>query len=271
VTGPRRRRYDEADLALAEELARRCALAIDNARLYGELQAALRARDEFLSVAAHELRGPVTGLRGYAQLVMRQLARSGEVDSGRIASAMEHIDGQSRRLTDLVSRLLDLTKIETGQLMLDVKSADLTAVAQRTVDSMLAGFPERTVSVRAPDQIVAVFDEVRIGQVLTNLIDNAFKFSPAPAPVEVEVAAVDGGAVLAVRDHGPGVPEAERERIFGRHQQLDEGRMSGGLGLGLYVSREIVRHHGGTILVEGPDDGGARFVVRLPTEVPAGV
>src|SRR5205085_3489556 len=118
---------------------------------------------------------------------------------------------------------------------------------------------------RAPEQVPASVDPVRLEQVVTNLVDNALKFSPADAPVEVEVGAAGEGTVrIAVRDHGPGVPPERRARLFERYYQADEAASQGGMGLGLYVSRHLVESHGGSITLESPEDGGARFVVILP-------
>jgi signal transduction histidine kinase len=187
VTGPGRRRYDQADRALAEELARRCAIALDNARLYAEARAAVQARDNFLGIAAHEMRTPITGLRGYAQLVIRQLDQDGRADPARVRRGLDEIERQSRRLTELMARLLDVARIETGKLAIEPRPTDLGALVEQVVENVRQMAPDRALSVRASGPIEASIDPLRFEQVIRNLLDNAVKFSPVNAPIEIEL------------------------------------------------------------------------------------
>jgi PAS domain S-box-containing protein len=252
------------DADLLGVFAEAAGAAISNARLYEETERGMRAREEFLHVAAHELRSPITGLRGYAQMVTRQIDRPEGLDPIRLRSGLARIDEQSRRLTELVERLLDVTRLAAGRLEMERERIDLAAVARQATETVRERYADRQFVLHARRQVPLDADPVRIGQVLVNLVDNAAKFSPDGAPVEVEVTVEDGAAQVAVRDHGSGVPEAARERIFGRFEQGHAERHYGGLGLGLYISRQLVDLHGGTIFHEAPADGGARFVVRLP-------
>jgi signal transduction histidine kinase len=259
------RRYGRDDLAFAEELARRAALAIDNARLYREAQDAIGARDEFLSVAAHELRTPLATLSAQAQLALRQLDRTGQLEPERAARTLRAITHQAGRLSGLIGQLLDISRIQGGQLVLEPRPTDL---CQLLVDVAAAAHPRteaHQITVRAPTPVTALVDPSRLEQVLTNLLDNAIKYSPAGGPIELTlVQPSDTTVEFAVRDHGLGIPPERRQDIFERFYQAHSEGYRSGMGLGLYISRQIVELHGGTIAAEFPDDGGTCFRVRLP-------
>ncbi len=259
------RRYSAGDLTLAQDLARRCALAVENARLYQEAQQAIRARDEFLSVAAHELKTPITSLRGFAQVTIRHLQRESSPDPIRIRRALEVIDRQSDRLTRLVVQLLDVSRIQAGRLVLHPEQADLADLVAGVVANAQAATSKHNLVLRTPSSVWASVDPIRLEQVVTNLVDNAIKYSPEGGDIVVELGLTERGAVqLSVSDHGIGIPPEYRARIFDRFYQVDDGGYAGGMGLGLYISRHIVELHGGRIDVEAPPDGGTRFVVSLP-------
>ena len=261
------RSYTRDDLALAEDLARRAALAIESARLYREAQEALAIRDEFLSAAAHELKTPITSLRGFAQLTLRALD-SGEVDTQRLAQALKVVDTQADKLARLVSQLLDVSRMESGRLALNSRETDLRELVADVVTNAQRQSDRHTVLLHAPAEVRIHADPLRIEQVLINLLDNAIKFSPQGGLVDVEVNRPDPGtARLAVRDRGIGIRPEHRGQIFERFYQAEAaGTYAAGMGLGLYISRQIVDLHGGCIAAEFPDDGGTRFVVTLPVE-----
>jgi excisionase family DNA binding protein len=226
---------------------------------------ALRVRDEFLSIAAHELRTPITSLSGQAQLLLRRLRRHGRLEPEQLASALETIRGQAEKLSRLVSQLLDLSRLEGGKLALERHPTDLVDVVQQVVATARAWSERHTISVAAPPSLEAWVDPLRLEQVLTNLLDNAVKYSPEGGPIEVALARVDAGSVeLSVRDRGLGIPVEKRGQLFERFYQAHANGHRGGMGLGLYVSRQIVKLHGGDICAEFPPEGGTRFVVRLP-------
>ena len=231
-----------------------------------EAERAARLRDEFLGLAAHELRTPVAGLRGHAQFMVRVLGRNPAPDAAVVQRAMEHIDRQTRRLADLVGELLDVGRIEAGKLGLVRAPVDIDRLVRDVVTILQAASPDRTIALRPAEQVMAVVDAGRVEQVVANLLSNAVKYGRPDAPIAVEVGHLgDATAFIAVRDYGPGVPEVERERIFDRfYQTRRDDEHHGGLGLGLYISRQIVELHGGEIRVEAPAGGGARFVVSLP-------
>lgn len=261
------RRYDEADQELAGEVTRRAALAIENARLYRETQTAVHARDEFLSVAAHELKTPVTSLKGFAQLALRRLNADGWVDPEALRKALETVDRQSDKLTSLVGQLLDISRIEAGRLVLNRQPIDLVEMLNGLVASARTRTVRHTIVLDAPATAHAVVDAVRIEQVMTNLLDNAIKYS-AGGEIRVELSVPRPESVqLGLRDHGVGIPLDKRHHVFDRFYQAHDGTHESsltGMGLGLYISRQIVELHGGTIHAEFPPDGGSRFVVTLP-------
>lgn len=270
--------YRDEDVVFLQELADRAALAIENTQLFVaersareeaerlavEAQGAVRARDEFLSIAAHELKTPMTSLVGYAQLVLRQLARQGSVDPERVRLALKQIEAQSRRLGSLIDQLLDVARLETGKLQLHRQLIDLGELAAEIASLLAVGYPQRAVVVQAPTQAAARVDPLRLGQVLTNLFENGLKFSPPGSAVRADLEREAGWVVIRVRDHGPGIPTEERGLVFDRFYQAEDAERQGGMGLGLYVSKQLVELHGGTIAIESPEDGGTCVVVRLP-------
>jgi signal transduction histidine kinase len=260
------RPFGPAELSLAQEFAGRAALAMDNARLYREAQRAVRTRDEFLSVAAHELKTPVTTLLGFSQLLLRGLNQQGVLDERMVGRAMRGVEQGSKRISRLVSQILDISRVDGGRLLLNRQSADLAALVQGIATAMQTTTSRHTLFVRTPTEMSAFVDPLRLEQVVTNLLDNAIKFSPNGGDIEVELAQpAPGTARLTVADHGVGIPPERRQHIFERFYQAHEGDHASGMGLGLYISRQIVDLHGGSIQPEFPPDGGTRFSVDLPT------
>jgi PAS domain S-box-containing protein len=259
------RRYTQTDRVLAEDLARRTAIAIDNARLYHEAQQALSARDEFLSVAAHELKTPITTVRGFVELATRQFAREGGPDPQRLERAVRAIDRESLKLSYLVSRLFDIARIEAGQLALELATTDVSRLVREVATSVQLTTTQHSIEVDAPETVSALVDPLRLEQVITNLLSNAIKYSPDGGPIDVEVSTPRVDLLrIAVRDRGLGIPSERRGRLFERFYQTRAGDRIAGLGLGLYISRQIVEAHGGQIEIESPPDVGTRVIVDLP-------
>jgi PAS domain S-box-containing protein len=265
------RRYRAADLTQAEDLARRAALAVDNARLYREAQDAIQTRDEFMSVAAHELKTPITSLRGYAQLVLRQLDRDGVLDPVRVKRALEVIDQQSDKLANLVSQLLDVSRIEAGRLVLDRQVVDVSSLVENVVTAAQASTTKHTLTMRSPIWVRALVDPLRLEQVMTNLVGNAIKYSPRGGGIDIQIDVARPDTLrITVTDQGIGIAPEHRAYIFDRFYQAHGPGHFGGMGLGLYISRQIVELHHGRIEAEFPSEGGTRFVVTLPTGLNAG-
>lgn len=257
--------YAAVDVRVAEELSRRAGLAMDNARLYAQAREAVQLRDEFLSIAAHELKTPMTGLRGSAQLLLRLFDQFGAPSDERILRRLTVINQQSAKMSRLVDQLLDVTRIEAGRLTLDRAATDVVAVVQGIAAAAQARGDRHVITVQAEGHLIASVDALRLEQVVTNLLDNAIRYSPSGGPIDVVVrSSASKQVTIAVTDHGIGIPPEHRSRVFDRFYQAHAGRHLGGMGLGLYISREIVELHGGTLDAEFPFEGGTRFVVRLP-------
>jgi excisionase family DNA binding protein len=231
-----------------------------------------RAKDEFLSVVAHEIRNPLTALRGNLQLLDRRIRRGSrdDIDSEvkRIGTVIEQVD----RIAELVSRMLDISRADLGKLDIAVAETDASALVQSVVNEVSGTDPLRDVRVTAPERLPVVWDEMRIQQVLTNLLTNAMRYAPE-GPIEINLSNKDSETVaLTVRDHGQGVPRRIRQRLFKQYYQFDDGQDdretaldgSRGMGIGLYISARLVREHGGRLEVDDADGGGAIFSVTLP-------
>ncbi|AUX45075.1 protein kinase [Sorangium cellulosum] len=266
------RRYGPADLALAEELGRRAALALDNARLYAIAQEAIGRRDEFLMIASHELKTPLTSLQMQIQMVERHLRRdrSANLTPARIETMFQVVNRQIARLGHLVDELLDVSRLHAGRLTLACEPVDLSSLAREIVERMapqLAAAGCRT-ELEMDEPVVGHWDRSRLEQVLFNLLSNAMKYG-MHRPIHVGVRRQANSALVIVRDHGIGIAEGDQARIFDRFERAVSARNFGGLGLGLYLVRWIVSSHGGTVRVESKPNGGATFVVELPLRPPA--
>jgi signal transduction histidine kinase len=228
-------------------------------------EAAVAARDEFLSVASHELKTPVTSVRGFSQLLVSQLRSSGTLDPVRGQRALAIMDAQTARLATLINRVLDLSRIESGRLILDRDDADVGPIVAGVVDALRHVHPDRVINANLSFGVTASIDSARFEQVIMNLLDNALKFSPADTPIDVGVVTRESGVIeIVVRDRGVGIPVDQREKVFERFHQVNGAQSRRGLGLGLYVSKQIVELHGGSIRVDSPVDGGTRVAISLP-------
>lgn len=219
----------------------------------------------FVSDASHELRTPLATVRGYGELY-----RIGGIPESQVPSAMVRIESEATRMTGLVSDLLQLARLDEGR-PLDLQTVELTGLADDAAADVRVLDPDRVVAVVGPDggapaPVHAVADEQRVRQILANLTENARMHTPAGTPVEIAVGSEGRTAVLEVRDHGPGVPPAETERIFGRFYRLDSSRSraSGGSGLGLAIVAAIAAAHGGTTRASETPGGGLTITVTLP-------
>jgi signal transduction histidine kinase/PAS domain-containing protein len=252
--------YGDADVDVAEELARRASLAVENAHLYRDAKQSLRARDEFLSIAAHEIRGPLMGLH----LAAQQLARARGLPPAA-EKPLSIISSEDRRLARFVDELLDVAKMRAGQVHLELTDVDLGEVV-RDVVARLASDLDRSgssITIACDKPCIGRWDRSRLDQVVTNLLANAIKFGMG-RPIEVRVSESGGAAKLVVRDHGIGIPADRLAGIFNPFERAVSARHYGGLGLGLYVVHQIVSGLGGTVRVESRPDEGSTFTVELP-------
>jgi signal transduction histidine kinase len=262
----------EAEIAERRRAEERLRMALASEREAREMaEAALRLREEFLSTAAHELKTPVTALLGHAQLVLRRMARQGETDREWVEKALQTLTGQAGKLSRLVTQLLDVSRLESGKLTLEMQQTDLAALVEQVVAGVRAWSKKHPIRLEAPPSLDAWIDPLRIEQILTNLLDNAFKYSPEGGPIDVVLCQPDRTFVeLSVRDRGLGIPPEQRGQIFDRFYQAHGNEFRSGMGLGLYISRQIAELHGGEIRAEFPPDGGTCFVVGLPASIPSG-
>lgn len=260
LRGAQGRRYGQIDLALVEELGGRAAMAIENARLYRDAEEALRARDEFLMVAAHEIRGPISSIHLAAQALAQK-----KLSPAASAQALELIEREDRRLSRFIDELLDVRRLRAGQLQLHLEEVDLAHAAQDAVKRLRPELAASgsSVTVTAEPDVIGEWDRFRIEQLVTNLLSNAIKFGLGN-PIELATSRAGGRARLVVRDHGIGIDPAARERIFLPFERAVSVRHYGGLGLGLHIVSTTVRAMGGSVAVESAPGAGATFVVELP-------
>jgi signal transduction histidine kinase len=231
------------------------------------LQAALQIRDEFLAVAAHELKTPITSLRINAQLILRRLQRGEEQQSNWLGERVGVIERQADRLTRLINQVLDVARLDQRKLAIDRAPVDIVALAAGQVALMQARTAQHTITLAGEAHVLAEIDSGGIEQVISNLLDNAIKYSPDGGEILVTIQVDDRDQVsLAVRDHGVGIPADKRDAIFERFYQAHADDHRSGLGLGLYICAQIVALHDGNISVEFPNDGGTQFVVTLPIQ-----
>jgi signal transduction histidine kinase len=238
----------------------------DAKRLAGDLAEAVKIRDDFMSIASHELKTPLTSLQlqldGIARL-LRKRENEGEAPLARkLATAIRQTD----RLSVLIDDLLAVSAISQGRFTLERVEADLERVVHEIVDVFQeeAARANSLLTLRSSGPVRMRIDALRIGRVVQNLVSNALKYG-CERPVEVTLSHTEGHARITVRDHGIGIALHDRERIFGRFERAVSVGNYGGLGMGLYISHQIVEAHGGTIHVEPADGIGSRFVVELPT------
>jgi len=276
LVGTRRhRRFVEADLDFLQIVADRVALAIDRARLYEAEQTARRAaaeagyavrqRDEFLSVAAHELKTPVTSMRGLSEWLVRMADRGSQVAPAQQHRALVMIHRQAQNLSRLVTQLLEMSRLDADRLSLECQDENVTELLRRAVDQAQTLTDQHQLLLTAAPDVHATVDAFRFEQVVTNLLDNAMKYSPEGGPIEIALTQPAPDRVrLAVRDHGIGIPPGQEAVIFERFFQGHRNSHRSGLGLGLYLSQQIVGEHGGHLRAESVGGGGSRFTVEIP-------
>lgn len=264
----RRRAVDAHAAARAREIA----LVETNART-----------DEFVSIASHELRSPLTSLKAALQLGERRLRRMGGQDAppadlstqidgvlGLLATAEQQVDRQNR----LVGDLLDMSRIRANKLEFHFAPCDLATIVGEAVEEQTLSWPNRSISLAAPDgEIPIAGDAHRLGQVVTNFLTNALKYSPSDTPVEVSLRVEGGAAKVAVRDHGPGLSAQQRAHIWERFHRVpgvkQQSGSGAGLGLGLHIARTIVEYHHGAVGIESVPGRGSTFWFTIPTRIPA--
>jgi signal transduction histidine kinase len=248
------RDFGQTDVEALQLLAHQAAIAIENARLN-------QLKDEFLSIVSHELKTPVTSIKGFAQVLKRRLSPESLERSSRYLDVINH---QADRLTALINDLLDLSRIQTGRFTFDLEPITYATLVQEVVAEMRLMSVHDRIDLASPERVTVHGNAERLRQVLVNLIDNAVKHGPQGGTVHVTVEERDGEVVTCVRDEGRGLPPGEAERIFRPYYQVRDqtGQQAKGLGLGLYISQRIVDEHHGRIWLEAAEH--TSFCFTLP-------
>jgi signal transduction histidine kinase/DNA-binding response OmpR family regulator len=265
VLGPSGRRYTSSDLAVAQDLAGRAAIALDNARLYRNIQEGDRRKNEFLAMLAHELRNPLAPIRNAVQL-LRLLGQN----DAQLIWARDVIERQVQHLVRLVDDLLDISRITSGKVQIRTEPVDVRVVTARAVETSrpLIDARKHELTVTVPHEpILAEADPTRLAQVVANLLNNAAKYTEEGGRIWLTLEQETGEVVVRVRDNGIGIPAEMLSSIFDLFTQADRSldRSQGGLGIGLTLVRRLVEMHGGSVHASsaGPNQG-SEFVVRLP-------
>jgi signal transduction histidine kinase len=260
---------------LLQTFASHAAVAVENARLFQEIQEkgrqleiASQHKSQFLANMSHELRTPMNAILGYTELILDEIY--GEVPA-KIREVLERVDKSGRHLLGLINDVLDLSKIEAGQLTLSLNDYSLREIVQTVLASVESLAAEKQLALRVTvpgDLPPGRGDERRIAQVLLNLVGNAIKFTEA-GEVRVEATVSDGAFTVSVADTGPGISPADQQKIFEEFQQADSSstRKKGGTGLGLSIAKRIIELHGGRIWVESTVGKGSTFRFTLPIRV----
>lgn len=242
-------------------------LAVVSFEDIGEMKRLERLREEFLSIAAHELKTPLTSVKGYAQLLRRRGLEGAQADRG-----LEVINRQCDRMNQLVEDLLDLSRVDLGRLSLRTQRCELHELAAEAVAHVQPLTSRHQLLLDCEPGACVEADRERVEQVLVNLLDNAVKFSPHGGLVRVSVSRGPDGCVVRVEDQGLGISEDERSHVFERFYQAHPGRVlssRGGMGIGLTIAREVVERHGGRIWFESELGKGSAFCFSLPYERPS--
>jgi len=258
------RSFDDDDMELARELARRAALTIENARLYNQAQEATRARDQMLAVVAHDLRNPLSTIAMGSEVLQEQLLEGSQKN---IAEMVGRAAEQMRRLID---DLLEISRIERGRLRLEVRAERLLPIVNESVAMLRPLATSAGVLLYASpsdDLPPALIDGTRVLQVLSNLVGNAIKFTPAGGEVRISTHCTGDQIMVEVADTGPGIPPEQIPHLFTRYWQASDTDTRG-IGLGLSIVRGIVQGHGGEIWVESEPGRGSTFYFTLPLAMP---
>jgi signal transduction histidine kinase len=266
------RTYSETHLEIAKELAHRSSIAVENAQLYRDAQSAIQLRDDFLSIASHELKTPLTSLAMQIQMIsyFANQQTLTNVSREKMTELAKISEQQVKRFSSLINDLLDVARISAGHLILNLEECDLPQLVREVINrfSLELEKSRNSVELRGDTRIIGQWDRIRVEQIVTNLLSNAMKYG-AGKPIEITTQQEGGKAKLVVRDHGIGISESDQARIFEQFERAVSTKRFGGLGLGLFIVRQIVKSHGGTIRVVSEVGEGSSFSVELPLKAPS--
>jgi PAS domain S-box-containing protein len=266
VTAESGKRYTEEDLAFAEELARRASLAVENARLYTEAQAAVRAREDVLAFVSHDLKNPLTSIVMNATLLKRATPEGEAGDKLRKHSEM--IVRAADRMNRLVHDLLDWASLRAGRLTVTPKDVEVAGLLQESASLLqsVAAMKEQTLTVETPADLIIAADRDRLLRVLSNLVGNALKYTPDRGTIVMRATMDGNDVVISVSDTGPGIKPDELPQVFDRYFRAKQAGAEG-TGLGLAIAKGIVEAHGGRIWVESKVGRGSTFSFSIPRKV----
>ncbi|MBO9594655.1 MAG: PAS domain S-box protein [Niabella sp.] len=246
---------------IARDISEYIAAKEEKERLYEEVKNLSRKKDEFIALTAHELKTPITSLRGFME-VLQMHAAPDSMDLGLIERCVR----QTNKLTALMNDLLDVSRLQIGKLLLRCEHFDLVAMAQE----VLAGFThsaKHQFSFRNRKPVMIYADRIRLEQVLTNLLNNAVKYTPEGGMITVKIREAPHQVDVSIRDEGTGIDAEHLTKIFDQfYRAVDPGSNISGLGIGLYISKEIVVRHGGSIRVESRKGSGSVFIFSIPRQ-----
>lgn len=233
-----------------------------------DLKAEEQRKDEFISAASHELKTPITSLKIYNQIVMRQASQEGQQE---YLPPLEKMNAQLDRLTILVNDLLDVSRIKSGRLRLQIEPQPLMPVIEEAITIIQADRPQQRIVVTHRSNRSVPFDKIKLAQVMNNLLSNAVKYTPGCQDIAVDVRSEGDVMRVSVKDHGVGIAKRRCKDIFEPFYQVKSGNPTStpGLGMGLYITREIIERHGGTIIVDSELGKGSTFSFTLPLKTAA--
>lgn len=265
------KKYDDDDLNFARDFSNRIALTLENSRLYEEVKRDVerrmeldRLKDEFLSMASHELKTPVTSLKAFTQVLQMTFEKE---ENHRAVDLLSKMDKQINKLNRLIFDLLDITKVDRGELIFDIEDFDFKKLVEEIIEEMQRTTQTHTIKHTLSGNAVVSGDRNRIGQVITNLLSNAIKYSPNSPEILLSTYDDINNVKLCVQDFGLGIPEDEQSKIFNRFFRAhgkNKHSTFPGLGLGLYISCQIMKKHSGTIEFKSVEDSGSTFCFTLP-------
>lgn len=265
--------FNEEDLDTAIEVARRASLAIENAELYLKAQKAILQRDEFISIASHELKTPITSMKLQLQLADRMMAKNedGKVEASYLKKVTNIANKQLNRITVLVEDMLDITRISSGKLPINLQETNVsklvTEILSRLCDEL--GHLSTLLTSDIQNEVIALCDGFRIEQVLTNLLTNAIRYGEKK-PIRVELSQDEFQVCIKVIDQGSGIAQVDQERIFERFERAVSASNISGMGLGLFISRQIMEQHQGTLTLESALGKGSTFLAKFPKRMMCG-
>ena len=264
-------RYDEHDFNFAKDFTNRIGLTLENTRLYEEIKKDIqqrieadRKKDEFISIASHELKTPLTSLKAYAQILQ---IKFNEQNNPQAAEMLLKMDKQIDKLTELIVDMLDITKIDRGEMLFDIQEFEFNDLVKEIAEEMQTTTTWHTINLQLNKCVRVKGDKNRIAQVITNFVSNAIKYSPNANEIIITTNSDGERVKLCVKDFGIGIPKDEHSKIFTRFYRAtgsNNEHTFPGLGLGLYISAEIIKRHSGTISFESSESKGSTFCFLLP-------